>query len=80
MDRNELDSLAPSSHPYRMAAYYTDDAPAPYPPGGFAIATHHSTVDSRDLEVELCKRRPEIGRVDVWETHMVDRFGRPVIS
>lgn len=37
-------------------------------PGDLAIQTHHTSESSRDIEAQAARDRPDIGRVETWET------------
>lgn len=49
---------------YEVRAFYRDDAPPPFEPGGEAFHTWNRGDFSRDLEIRAAFSRKEIGRVE----------------
>jgi hypothetical protein len=63
--------LLPSGITHYIHAFYRQDVAPPKQPGGLAIITWHKGETSKDLELEVFKSRPDIGRIllNTWEPY-----------
>lgn len=50
--------------PWFVRGYYSDEVRSPRRPGALAYESKHKTRASRDFDIEMSKKRSDIGRIE----------------